>query len=80
MAYFVNLIVILDGISRAAATNTMETTVQEVMREHIRSGRRDSIHGDIRRFVTGIYPRFAIPKDSVAEKIIDLIRQYRAPP
>lgn len=82
MAYIVNLIVILDGISRAAATNTMENTAQEVMRDHIRSGRRDSIHGDIRRFVTGTYPiRFAIPqKDSVVEKIINLIRQYCAAP
>ena len=82
MAYIVNLIVILDGISRAAATNTTESIAQEVMRDHIRSGRRDSIHEDIRRFVTGMFPiRFSIPqKDSVVEKIIDLIRRYCRPP
>jgi hypothetical protein len=82
MAYIVNLIVILDGIFRAAATNTTESTAQEVMRDHIRSGRRDNIHWDIRSFVTGTYPiRFAIPqKDSVVEKIVDLIRQYCARP
>jgi hypothetical protein len=83
MAYIVNLIVILYGISRAAGTNTMENTAQEVMRDHIKSsGRRDSINGDIRRFVTETFPtRFAIPqKDSVVEKIIELIRQYCAPP
>ena len=82
MAYIVNLIVILDGISRAAGTNTIENTTEEVMRDHIRSGRRDNIQWDIRRFVAGTYPiRFAIPqKDSVVEKIIDLIRRYCAPP
>lgn len=85
MGYIVNLIVILDGIFslRAAAGNAMKHTAQKVTADHVRSGRRDSIHWEIRRFVTETFPiRFDIPqdgtpqKDLVLEKIIDLIRQY----
>ena len=43
MGYIVNLIVILDGMFRTAARNTMENIAQEVMGNHIRSGRRDNI-------------------------------------
>ena len=77
MGYIVNLIVILDGMFRTAARNTMENIAQEVMGDHIRSGRRDNIHWDIRSFVEETFPiRFSLQKDSVLEKIIDLIRQY----
>ena len=77
MGYIVNLIVILDGMFRTAARNTMENIAQEVMGNHIRSGRRDNIHWDIRSFVEETFPiRFSLQKDSVLEKIIDLIRQY----
>ena len=81
MGYIVNLTVIMDGIFRTAARNTTENTAQEVIRDHIRSGRRDSIHWDISRFVAETYlNRFAnSDKDSVLEKIIDLIVQYCAP-
>ena len=52
----------------------------KVINEHVRlrSARRDSIHRDIRNFVTETYPtRFANPqKDLVLEKIINLIKQY----
>ena len=81
MGYIVNLIVILDGMFRTAARNTMENTTQEVMGNHIGSGRRDNIHQDIRRFVEETFPvRFNLQKDSVLEKIIELIRQYCVPP
>ena len=86
MGYIVNLIVILDGIFRAVSGNGMENTAQEVMGDHVRSGRRDSIHRDIRKFVTDTFPnRFNTPqdilqKDLVLEKIIDLIWQYCASP
>ena len=77
MGYIVNLIVILNGIFRTAARNTMENIAQEVMGNHIRSGPRDNIHWDIRSFVEETFPiRFSLQKDSVLEKIIDLIRQY----
>ena len=80
MGYIVNLTVILDGISRITARNTMENTTQEVMGDHIRSGHRDSIHRDISRFVAETFPnRFAMFQDSVLEKIFGLIKQYCAP-
>jgi hypothetical protein len=69
MGYIVDLHVILDNIAKTAICN-----VTDVMNEHVRSGRRDSIHRDIRNFVTEIYPK-RFSKDLVLEKIIDLIRQ-----
>lgn len=85
MGYIVNLSVILDGISRASAGIKMKHVAQEVMDDHVRSGRMDSIHGDIRGFVTETFPnRFDIqdtrPKDPVLERIIYLTRQYCATP
>ena len=72
MGYIVDLHVILDDITKA------DNDALAVMNEHVRSGRRDSIHRDIRNFVTETYPtRFANPqRDQVLEKIIELIRQY----
>jgi hypothetical protein len=83
MGYIVNLIVILDEMLRTAASNVVtEDIALMVMETYIRSGRRDRVHQDIRRFVTETFPnRFANPqKDLVLEKIIDLIRQYCTPP
>ena len=82
MGYIVNLTVILDGIFRTAAgTDLMENTVLNVTFAHITSGRRDSIHRDIRSFVTGAFAtRFAVPRqDLFLENIIGLIRKYCAP-
>jgi len=82
MGYIVNLTVILDSIFRTAAGNVTENAALKATGTHVRSGRRDSIHRDIRSFVTETFGiRFAVPqKDLVLEKIIDLIRQYCAPP
>ena len=82
MGYIVNLTVILDGIFRTTGGNVTENAALKVMGSHVRSGRRDSIHQDIRSFVTGTFSiRFALPeRDLVFEKIIHLIRQYCAPP
>ena len=82
MGYIVNLTVILDSIFRTAGGNVTENAALKATGTHVRSGRRDSIHRDIRSFVTETFGiRFAVPqKDLVLEKIIDLIRQYCAPP
>ncbi len=77
--YIIDLHVILDGITiKTAICNVTDNDALDVMNEHVRSGRRDGIHRDIRNFVTDTYPtRFAnLQKDLVLEKIIDLIRQY----
>ena len=79
MGYIVNLTVILDGIFRAAAGNVTEAAALKVMGTHIRSGRRDRIHRDIRSFVTFVIKSPVRPtpqKDLVLEKVIDLIKQY----
>jgi hypothetical protein len=82
MGYIVDLTVILDGVFREAANNVRADNVRSVSERHVRSGRRDRIHRDIRNFVTeAVAIRFAVPqKDLVLEKIIDLIRQYCVPP
>ena len=82
MGYIVNLTVILDDIFRTTSGSVTGNAAQEVIENHIRSGRRDSIHRDIRNFVAETFPiRFATPeKDLALENIINLIRRYCAPP
>ena len=84
MGYIVDLTVILDDISRACAGNVTEEAALKVMSTHVRSGRRDRIHRDIRSFVTFVIsspvrPQAASQKDLVLEKVIDLIRRYCSP-
>ena len=77
MGYIVDLHVILDDTAKTAIRNVTDNDVLDVVNEHVGSGRRDSIHLDIRQFVTETYPtRFTNLQDLVLEKIIDLIRQY----
>ena len=73
MGYIVNLTVILDGIFKTG--NVTESVAQKVTNVHIRSGRRDGIHRDIRNFIT-IGIEFPPQKDLVLEKIVDLIELY----
>ncbi|KAI0272985.1 hypothetical protein BGY98DRAFT_145109 [Russula aff. rugulosa BPL654] len=81
MGYIVNLTVILDGVLRITDGNVTENAVLKVMGTHVRSGRRDSIHWDIRSFITETFSiRFSVPqKDLVFEKIVHLIKKYCAP-
>jgi hypothetical protein len=80
MGYIVNLTVILDGILKTAAGNVTEYDALKVKNSHIRSGRRDSIHRDIRSFVT-VASEIPVPqKDLVLEKIVDLIELYCSSP
>ena len=81
MGYIVNLTVILDGVFRTTGGSVTENAALKVMVTHVRSGHRDSIHQDIRRFVTETFSiRVASEKDLILEKMIHLIRQYCAPP
>src|SRR6266576_2353722 len=81
MSYIVNLTVILDAIFRTTTGNVAEIATLKAMGTHVRSGRRNSIHQDIRSFVTETSSiRSAIlEKDLVLEKIISLIRRYCSP-
>ena len=82
MGYIVDLTVILDDIFRTASGDVTEDAALKVMGHHVRSGRRNSLHQDIRSFVTFVISspvRPASQKDLVLEKIIDLIRRYCSP-
>ena len=78
MGYIVDLHVILNEISKTAASNVTDDDALEVMNMHVRSDNRVSIHQEIRSFVTEKFPkRFSDPKkDLFLEKIAELIRQY----
>jgi len=82
MGYIVNLTVILDAIFRTTAGNVTEIATQKAMDTHVRSGRRNSIHQDIRSFVTETFSirSATLEKDLVLEKIVSLIRRYCSPP
>jgi len=80
MGYIVDLHVILNEISKTAASNVTVVTHDDalkVMNEHVKSDLRNSIHLDIRSFVTEKFPnRYSDPKDLFSEKIVGLIREY----
>ena len=82
MGYIVNLTVILDEIFKTTSGSVTGNVALEVINAHVRDGRRDSIHRDIRSFVAETFAiRFAIPeKDLVFENIVSLIRRYCVPP
>ena len=77
MGYIVELHVILNEISKTAASNVTDDDALEVMNKHVRSDHRNSIHREIRSFVAETFPkRFNPTKDLFLEKIVDLIRKY----
>jgi hypothetical protein len=81
MGYIVNLTVILDYIFRTTGGNVTGNAALKVMGTHVRSGRRDSIHRDIRGFVKETFSIMSTfpKKDLVVERIVQLIEKYRAP-
>lgn len=81
MGYIVDLTIILDSVFRLAAGGMLPNHVEQVLGRHVRSGRRDAIHRDIRSFiqVAAAYEIKVPQKDLVVEKIIDLIKQYCVP-
>lgn len=78
MGYIVDLHVILNEISKTATSNVTDDDALEVMNKHVRSDDRNTIHWEIRSFVTETFPnRYSNPtKDLFLEKIVELIRQY----
>ena len=80
MSYIVNLMVILDAIFSTTSGDISREDVLRVMERHINSGHK-GIHHDIREFVREFATRFSVlPKDSILEKIIDLIQNFCVPP
>ncbi|KAN0136738.1 hypothetical protein V8E53_005508 [Lactarius tabidus] len=82
MGWIVELTVIMDGIFRMAAGDMSPEVAQQVLERHVRSGRSDAIHRDIRNFIAEALAirSFAPQRDLVLERIIDLIKQYCVPP
>jgi hypothetical protein len=82
MGWIVELTAIMDGIFRMAAGDMSPEVAQQVLERHVRSGRRDAIHRDIRNFVAeALAIRSLAPqRDLVLERIIDLIKQFCVPP
>ncbi|KAH9003546.1 hypothetical protein EDB86DRAFT_3073326 [Lactarius hatsudake] len=83
MGYIVNLTVILDGIFRIAAGDMSPSHAQQVFERHARSKHRDTIHNDIRSFITEAFAmKLSLQqsqKDLVLDGIVDLIKQFCVP-
>ncbi|KAH8979845.1 hypothetical protein EDB92DRAFT_328520 [Lactarius akahatsu] len=83
MGYIVNLTVILDGIFRIAAGDMSPNHAHQVFERHARSKHRDTIHNDIRSFITEAFAmKLSVQqsqKDLVLDGIVDLIKQFCVP-
>ena len=79
MAYIVGLTVILHGLFRSSHSISA-TDVQSAMKDYadVKTGAKRQIHMEIRSFVTEI-PFTYHEKDTIMEKIIDLINQNCVP-
>ncbi|KAI9438741.1 hypothetical protein H4582DRAFT_195156 [Lactarius indigo] len=77
MAYIVDLTVILHGLF-VSARSVSAAKVQSVVKDYAESHSRSQIHDEIRSFVTEI-PLTYHEKDTIMEKIIDLIKQNCVP-
>ncbi|KAH8979092.1 hypothetical protein EDB92DRAFT_426644 [Lactarius akahatsu] len=76
MAYIVDLTVILHGLFMSSRS-VSATKAQSAMKDYAERGSRGRIHDDIRSFVTEIPSTYQTyqEKDTITEKIIDLIKQ-----
>ncbi|KAI9456389.1 hypothetical protein BJY52DRAFT_1276672 [Lactarius psammicola] len=77
MAYIVDLTVILHGLF-VSARSVSATKVQSAVKDYAKSGSRSQIHDEIRSFVTEI-PLTYHERDTIMEKIVDLIKQNCVP-
>ncbi|KAI9438752.1 hypothetical protein H4582DRAFT_195796 [Lactarius indigo] len=80
MAYIVDLTVILYGLF-VSGRSVSETKVQSAVKNYAESSSRSRIHDDIRSFVTEVPSAYQTyqKKDTIMEKIIDLIKQNCVP-
>ena len=75
MGYIVDLTVVLSGLFES----TVEVSpggVQSVITDFVASGRKASVHDEIRDFVRAAPTSTYHGHDLIMEKIIDLIRQF----
>ena len=84
MAYIIHLTIVLDTIFHTISGDVSQENVQLVIDEHVRSGKKDEIHGEIRGFVAivtevsdlGVSAR---KQDFILKKTIDLIQGFCVP-
>ena len=79
MAYIVDLTVILNGLFMSSHS-VSATEVQSAMKDYAQTGARGQIHAEIRSFVREMPFSTYQERDTIMEKIIDLIRQNCIPP
>jgi hypothetical protein len=81
MGYIIHLTIILDAIFGTISGDISQEDVQLVIDGHVRSGKKDKIHHEIRGFVTQAFALgfSARKQDLVLERIIDLIQEFCVP-
>ena len=81
MGYIVHLTIILDAIFSTVSGEISQENVQLVIDLHVRSGTKDKIHREIRRFVAEAFDiGFSARKqDLILERIVDLIQGFCVP-
>ena len=84
MGYIIHLAIVLDAIFSTISGDISQEDIQLVIDWHVRSGKKDQIHRQIRGFVAIVTEvsdlGFSARKqDLVLERIIDLIREFCVP-
>ena len=84
MAYIIHLTIILDTLFRTISGDISQEDVQLVIDEHVRSGKKDRIHNEIRGFVAIVSESSdlglsARKQDFVLKKTVDLIQGFCVP-
>jgi hypothetical protein len=81
MAYIIHLTIILDATFSTMSGDIFQETVQLVIDWHVRSGKKDNIHREIRGFVREAFDIgfSARQQDLILDRIIDLIQEFCVP-
>ena len=81
MGYTIHLTIILGAIFCTISGEISQENVQLVIDGHVRSGKKDKIHREIRGFVTQAFALgfSARKQDLILERIIDLIQEFCVP-
>ena len=81
MGYIIHLTIILGAIFCTIFGEISQENVQLVIDRHVRSGKKDRIHREIRGFVTQAFALgfSARKQDLILERIIDLIQEFCVP-
>jgi hypothetical protein len=81
MGYIIHLTIVLDAIFSTISGDISLENVQQVIDWHVRSGKKDQIHRNIRGFVREAFDiGFAARRqDLILDRTIDLIQEFCVP-